>query len=78
MIFKVLLANWWGLAPKWGAIKVPKEGEKRNEEEGISTCYMPYCVDIFTDNTDSFRYKAYIRGGNNDLYAILRKRENVW
>jgi hypothetical protein len=23
MTFKVLLANWWNLAPRWGAIEVP-------------------------------------------------------
>ncbi len=31
LAFKVLLANWWSLAPRWGAIQVPNRDRTSKE-----------------------------------------------
>ena len=42
MKFKVLLANWWSLAPRWGAIEVPRKGRrKRNMAKFV---YMSFIM----------------------------------
>ena len=70
MSLKVLLANWWNLAPSWGAIQVP-------QKDDVRTVLMIIYYDWFGTPEDHTKYVEATKKACEDTEGIKFKGSYV-